>query len=905
MIRHRSLRSRAPGEFGRGARATSRATLALAAGLALGAADSAAQTDPALVPGAAAWPGRWASEGGCAARTGQSLDEPLRAPPAEAWRLDVRGAIESEPLVWDECVVLSVREASSRAGLRVIDRTSGRTLSSASFASPVPLSPALWENRIALRAAPDRIDVLRIARGRLELVRSMATQASFSAPLLFENELYARDGDELVCWDLDRREERWRLRASSAVRGRPSLRGQVLAVLAYDDQGRGTILRVERGTGRSTSIGSVGCASGPVPASADAHLALFERAIFARLPQDSDASEGVASAGVFLQLSDEPQALEPVWTALATDPTAVDDGWVALEDRAPEERRWLHFGRAADPLSAVVLASASRRTDLCATRAPARAASGIVYLHDLAARSDDHAVLWRATEAPRLRPVPAGDHLLTVCGPGRLIALRAREEPPTSAQRAARAEADRADARLARSYAALALESTRLGDLDLTRRYLTEAQRRSPLDVSEAEIAEVQDALARAPTQKSPDPRRVAALVAKERLIVDGPVRTLVEAARASDDHELRLALLRAALVREPDHAQATELVRAFVPANAPSVDGQPVPTIAWLDFLDVHARHPITITVPGADSEDAEAVALLAQESHGWRPDLVAYGSTSVLVLAPHGRPSAVACAVAIGESLSAWLAALFPGEALGEERLRLLLYESRAEYVEQSLRAESAPEEIVGWTAGHYSPALRLTRLFVPEDDATRERLARLYAHELTHHWLDVRAPFARTSGPRRNASGHWVVEGFARMVEEISSTAELGTIGSIRPGALSLDTLASAPPATLLEWPRVLGASFEDFLRFSRTNDRPVELAWRLGAIAKKSELDLYYDQGAALCHLLFQAGGRDRERLLTLLRTRYEGGALPPTNLLFGVDAVELGQRVQAFASEASR
>ena len=109
----------------------------------------------------------------------------------------------------------------------------------------------------------------------------------------------------------------------------------------------------------------------------------------------------------------------------------------------------------------------------------------------------------------------------------------------------------------------------------------------------------------------------------------------------------------------------------------------------------------------------------------------------------------------------------------------LALLLYETQNEYVTQSQRAGSLPEIARGWMAGHYSPSERLSRMFVPERDARSEALLETYAHELTHHWLDTRAPFdvpRRTSDARR-LPGFWVVEGFATMLEEFRLDPQFG--------------------------------------------------------------------------------------------------------------------------------
>ena len=175
--------------------------------------------------GAAAPAGRWYVRGGCAARTGVSLASPIRTEPEVAWSLPVRGEIEDQPLVWDERVVLSVLEPRGRRSILITNLTSGELLASMTLVASQPLRPALWGSFLAVQPEAGRIDIYRISTRRPILVRSFETRESFSSPLLFEEALYVREGDELVRYDLNLREPRWRVRASGKFRGSPSLRG--------------------------------------------------------------------------------------------------------------------------------------------------------------------------------------------------------------------------------------------------------------------------------------------------------------------------------------------------------------------------------------------------------------------------------------------------------------------------------------------------------------------------------------------------------------------------------------------------------------------------------------------------------------------------------------------------------
>jgi len=105
--------------------------------------------------GAVAPPGRWITSGGYPSRTGRSLSKPVRRAPEVAWRVNVRGEIEGEPLVWDGRVILSVRESPQRRAIHILDLETGRTLLHRRLPSS---SPALRERALhPRRREPDAL----------------------------------------------------------------------------------------------------------------------------------------------------------------------------------------------------------------------------------------------------------------------------------------------------------------------------------------------------------------------------------------------------------------------------------------------------------------------------------------------------------------------------------------------------------------------------------------------------------------------------------------------------------------------------------------------------------------------------------------------------------------------------
>ena len=72
---------------------------------------------------------------------------------------------------------------------------------------------------------------------------------------------------------------------------------------------------------------------------------------------------------------------------------------------------------------------------------------------------------------------------------------------------------------------------------------------------------------------------------------------------------------------------------------------------------------------------------------------------------------------------------------------------------------------------TAGHYDPGENVTRMFFPGEGASGQ-IPGVYAHELTHHWIERRRPgrAGPTDGNDDSDStpGYWVVEGYADFVK-----------------------------------------------------------------------------------------------------------------------------------------
>jgi len=877
-------------------------------------------SDPRSEDGAFAPAGRWYVAGGSASRTARSLSDPVRRTPETAWTQRLSGTLESEPLVWDGRVVVAVRQSSLRRHVQVLDLATGRVEVSQPFPATRPLAPAIWGDVLAIHPAPERVELFRITGHRLLSMRtfraSARSGATLSDPLLFEEELYLRDGGELVRWDLDAHEEVWRAVPEGDFRGTPSLRGGLVYGVWYEPVGNAHLVSLRRSDGALVDHVPAGHHGGEIPAEgAELELVVLDREVFVRYPLPVLGSSGRRLDAVGLPRVDGRLRGNATVHAFAGDPVDWRDGWIVREGGSAAS--WIASERRGDSIQSVVLADPANHAELLDVDA-ASWSGDVLQLGPVAVDGADFSVLWRGP-TPALRPVPTGAGILIATKPDELRLLREPLAHPTAAEREAGTIATALRTESAEALASLALQALRAGDLALIQRLIERAEERGAESRALDSARAACDRMAAGSRPPVPDPGRIAAIEREERATLARPALELVARARATRDEELRLALLRrvlepgdaaAAEVEPGARAEAAALVRSLLPPGIAVVE--PFDAASWLEFLVARSRTPLAVRLPPPSgrppgASDDPRGAILARETAAWRTDLVGYESERLFVVTPPGRPGAVAHALAVGELACDVLEEVFDvrGPRADDEPLTVLLYESQEEYVRESQRERSLPEVARGWMAGHYSPAENLSRMFVPADDASLARMLEVYAHELTHHWLAARAPF-RSSRSGGNANpelpGYWIAEGFATLVEELDLDPERGTWSVDNPRAESLDTLANVRDDQLLAWDVVFGASKRSFGELSAEPDREVALAWRLGARAAKSEVHLFYAQAGAACHWLFHgADEAERARLLAYLRAWYEGDAEAlDVRRAFGLTPEELGRRTLEFA-----
>ncbi len=835
--------------------------------------------------------------------------QPLVTDPETRWSFGPF-AFESEPTPAGAHVLVTGRDPTGRRALVVLDAASGRVLARTLFASSTPLGLSASGERVAVRTAPGRVELYRLRGARLLAERSFAPGPALSVPSLAGEELLLREGDELACYDLGRHEPRWRARVPGAFHGTPVARGEAVFAGWYDESGGAHLAWLERASGRM--LGDVG----------------LGRHRDGRASEERDALTVVAhSASVFVELArgiPSTSGLELAWSRvpfdgarlgaptlhdLLAEPTETADGWVAPERTRSGAARWVLVRRDAARNDgrerAIELAAPEHHAWLSAYTQPASRAGDVLYLGPCAAEGRSLQVLWRRTSNPSFRPVPVDGGLLVVEG-DRLHLLGSEASTPDAERERARERVLAEERTLGEQLARIAAQAVRSGDGELAARLVDEAE---ALGANARVLAPVRAEAERLGTAALSDARLVqrrSALVAEERAARERLPRALAEAARAAATPELRRALLGELFACAPEHPAGLTELRRLLPAGAPLVPAQ---ARAWLAFLELAAVRPIELLGTGQLSGTSSGMPSpeeqrLAEGRKSWRADVLGYQSERLLVVTAAAAPDAVARTLQGGELVCDVLEQVFGGARGAAGRLELLLYPTREEYLHHSGSDLGGLETVLGFTAGHFDLGAELSRLFLPPEDEDGARLLGVSAHELTHHWLATRSLF----GPlvaTNSTTGFWIVEGVATWAEELRLDPARRHWSTDSARAASLDTLANAGARDLLPWTTVLAASFDEYCKLETRTTCSLSLDWQLGAHAPRSPMQLFYAQGGALAHWLYESDdGARRALFLQAVEGYYRGTPLDLAAAL-GTAPEELGARVVAWARERTR
>jgi hypothetical protein len=838
---------------------------------------------------------------GRAPRAQDADSAPLLVPPVEAWSfgpLQVEGA----PIVANGGVLVPAREVSGRRIVAWFTLDEGRLVSRSVFPGNEPLALARSGERLAVRSGGGRVDVVRLAGGRLTVERTFVDAVPSSAPVLEDELLFARFGPSLVAWSVTRREPLWRLEGHE-IRGDPMAHPRGLLALGHDSAGRPQVLCLDRATGAVQTQIELGAPSADLPAlDATCEWAVRDAQVFVRPPVAPRSTGGRAFPWAAVTL-DEQGFKGPVSLFdLAAAPLGVPDldgTWVApevLRASEPPAVRWLLASEGG--ARTLELSSDTHHLWLQHVRAPAARAGTVLYLGANAVSLPDLEVLWRRpTDDLRFAPVPVDDGLLLVDG-DHLRFLRAPPQPASLDERRAHELVADLDRRHGERLVQVAVKFARAGDGAAAMAFLDEAE---ALGVQARTVERARTEIERQGDLRAPDPRRIQAASAELAAIQERVPRELAEAVRHAAEPGTAHALLEALGRRCPEAPALVELLNARLPSAARLESAS---RSSWIEFLARRDALGLELLDPTpGDERLVPGCARVLAERASWRPDVVGYRSTSLLVVAPQDDPGAVARVLEAGELVLDVLGQVLGSRPDGarDAPLEIVLYPTRDEYLAQCPGDLGGLEAVLSWTAGHFDAGADVSRLFLPEGDARRARLLAVAAHELTHHWLARRSPFG---SPRatRETPGYWIAEAIASWAEELALDPARGTWRADDPRAASLDTVASTPADELLDWGRVLalGAAEAQGLETGATSR--TTLTWQLGQFADRSPLQLFYAQGAALAHFLYRGeGGRHRELLIRAVEGYQEGRPVDVARAL-GRTPAELGERVQQFARQ---
>lgn len=458
----------------------------------------------------------------------------------------------------------------------------------------------------------------------------------------------------------------------------------------------------------------------------------------------------------------------------------------------------------------------------------------------------------------------------------------------------------------ARAFAQLALQAGLAQDLELLETLLDEA---ATAGATPSEMKSAEEHLKRLVKRKSPATpvEAKSAKIRAESAALDAGVtefywsraRTLRPGAPVT----LWIDLLREVVDLEPAHAEVAEAIRARLPQGVQPKS--PFPAHEWLDYLDAVQVTPVEV-VPRPSPSDPDLTQgerTLGMMLGTWRPDLVGTRSEQVLVISTVDRPGALARTLAMAELVCGELDSWFregPRVRKLTQRMTVLLYGTEEEYKKYCAAQELETGHDLGWTAGHYTHSEELSRLFVPTDEDGFRRVMNVFAHELTHQWVAERCPRVPVgASPSREGGGHWIVEGFAKLVEEMRWDLR-GRGASFDPHAQSLDITRQIPQGKLVPWKDLFEMDAARFYKCGKEPDVRVSLTRRLGLSRTLNEIARAYSQSAAVAMYLFHAqDGKHRQALLDYM-VGYEIGEPLTIDAAFGMSAEVLGLRTVEWA-----
>jgi len=240
--------------------------------------------------------------------------------------------------------------------------------------------------------------------------------------------------------------------------------------------------------------------------------------------------------------------------------------------------------------------------------------------------------------------------------------------------------------------------------------------------------------------------------------------------------------------------------------------------------------------------------------------------------------------------------------GKANRKQPLDMRIHKNREEYL-----AERTPDggQAMPWSAGYYSPGENVSRFYVSKardgSDRVPLNLLKTLAHELTHHWLSMRWLGGRSRGGSAGIPGYFVVEGFARFMED--QAMEMGR----RQGRLDDPTVTSLDGCSqvaridkLLNTAELVAMTQVQFSKIPEKHIADVDLRNTIGNRRFDYRALFYEQSGSLVFFLMNRCGDEGRQALIKYMRNYYGSSSVKDPSTRFGFESGEdMHEKFKAF------
>lgn len=315
------------------------------------------------------------------------------------------------------------------------------------------------------------------------------------------------------------------------------------------------------------------------------------------------------------------------------------------------------------------------------------------------------------------------------------------------------------------------------------------------------------------------------------------------------------------------------ELIEDWVPSDFPEQAGLEERIKAWLLWADA------LLPSGGSFATIDDALRRRLSVTKFKEGEALVFRTRNILLFSRENDPKVIGPLLQRGEATIRALQKILGPSPQGLSPLTPLevrLYRTKAEYL-----ADGSSPPV--WSAGCYSPNDKTSRFYSSmgdrKSDPVQHTLEEVFAHELTHHYTDLR--WVREGGGKDPGS-YWMVEGFAEFVA--GQALEIGRMGDTfdDASAEAIDRCAAVAridPSLLLD--------FQSFIDIDRARFHGGELEGMVGTFKLKHTLSettvdkrlLFYAQATALTFFVMnQCGDEGRAAYVRWLESVYSGKPL---------------------------